>query len=155
MDNLTRFFTFMWFFLPLDNFFGITLLCFWDKIKRNCCRNCCPGPCINPNSCQYPLINYLETHADHANNPTMPTNAPMPSSQPQQPIQQVHVPAHVYFHRWVFFVLFILRLHNLALGAQWCTVNIKVFQSIKKPLPFQNGAHIKWLILLDKYFFVA
>ncbi len=46
-----------------------------------------------------PLINYLEPHADHSNNPSMPTNAPMPSSQPQQPIQQVHVPAHVYFHR--------------------------------------------------------
>ena len=54
---------------------------------------------LNPNSQRYSLINYLETHADHANNPTMPTNAPMPSSQPQQPIQQVHVPAHVYFHR--------------------------------------------------------
>ena len=47
-----------------------------------------------------PLNNQQQpTHADHANNPTMPTNAPMPSSQPQQPIQQVHVPAHVYFHR--------------------------------------------------------
>ena len=37
-----------------------------------------------------------QQHQTHAN--PMPSNAPMPQ---QQPIQQVHVPAHVYYHRYV------------------------------------------------------